>query len=141
MLGIDDAVSAVSNLASTVVSRIWPDATVVEKAKLDQIASEMTNEYQLVLSQLEINKVEAASTHIFVSGARPAAMWVGVFSLFYMGIGLSLLTWFAACVGLPAPPEFADSTSTDILMGLLGLGGLRSFDKLKGTDTKKVHMK
>jgi hypothetical protein len=138
MFGIDDAISSVSNLASTVVSRVWPDATVVEKAKLDQIAAEMTNEYNLVIGQLEINKLEAGNNSFFVAGARPAAMWVGVLSLFYMGIGGSLLSWLAVCFNLPPLPVINDHASTDILMGLLGLGGLRSFDKFKGIDTKTI---
>ena len=76
MFGIDDAITSVANLASTVVERIYPDATVVEKAKLDRIAAEISNEFNLVLGQLEINKVEASSSSIFIAGARPAAMWV-----------------------------------------------------------------
>lgn len=138
MFGIDDAISSVSNLASTVVSRVWPDATIVEKAKLDQITMEMTNEYNLIIGQLEINKIEANHPSFFVAGARPAAMWVGVLSLFYMGIGGNLFSWLVVCFGLPPLPIINDNTSTDILMGLLGLGGLRSFDKFKGVATKKV---
>jgi hypothetical protein len=138
MFGIDDAITAVTNLTSTVVQRIWPDATVVEKAKLDRLAMELSSEYSLVLSQLEINKTEAMNSSFFVAGARPAAMWVGVLSLFYMGIGGSLLSWVAICLHLPPLPIINESTSTDILMGLLGLGSLRSFDKFKGIDTKVV---
>lgn len=138
MFGIDDAISSVSNLASTVVSRVWPDATIVEKAKLDQIAMEMTNEYNLVIGQLEINKIEAGNNSFFVAGARPAAMWVGVLSLFYMGIGGSLLSWLVVCFNLPPLPVINDHAATDLLMGLLGLGGLRSFDKFKGIDTKTI---
>lgn len=138
MFGIDDAINSVANLASTIVERIYPDATVVEKAKLDRIAAEISNEFNLVLGQLEINKVEAANPSLFIAGARPAAMWVGVLSLFYMGIGGSLLNWLALCFNLPSFPIINGSASTEILMGLLGLGGLRSFDKLKGIDTKIV---
>lgn len=138
MFGIDDAIIAVSNLASTVVSRIWPDATVTEKAKLDRITTELNNEFNLILGQLEINKIEAVSPSLFIAGARPAAMWVGVITLFYMGIGGSLLNWIALCFNLPPFPPVLDTASTDILMGLLGLGGLRTYDKLKGIDTKKI---
>lgn len=138
MFGIDDAITSVANLASTVVERIYPDATVVEKAKLDRIAAEISNEFNLVLGQLEINKVEASSSSIFIAGARPAAMWVGVITLFYIGIGGSLLNWLALCFNLPPFPVVVNSASTDILMGLLGLGGLRTFDKLKGIDTKSI---
>jgi hypothetical protein len=138
MFGIDDAITSVANLASTVVERIYPDATIVEKAKLDRIAAEISNEFNLVLGQLEINKIEAGSTSFFVAGARPAAMWVGVLSLFYMGLGGNLLSWLAICFNLPPLPVINDHTATDILMGLLGLGGLRSFDKFKGIDTKTI---
>jgi len=138
MFGLDDAISSVSNLASTVVDKLFPDATTVEKAKLDKLALEMDNQYKLILGQLEINKVEAGNSNFFVAGARPAAMWVGVLSLLYSGLGLSILNWLALVFGLPAFPAFSDSAAEGILYGLLGLGGLRTVDKFNGVDTKKV---
>lgn len=138
MFGIDDAISSVSNLASTVVDKIYPDATEIEKIKLNALAAEMDNQYKLVLGQLEINKEEAQHSSFFVAGARPAALWVGVISLFYAGVGLSMLNWVTSVVHLPPFPMLSDTASEGILYGLLGLGGLRSVDKFKGVDTKKV---
>lgn len=138
MFGIDDAIAAGSKLVDDIVTRIWPDATEIEKAKLAQATQEIQNQYALVIGQLDINKVEAASPHWFVAGGRPAAIWVGVLSLLYSGIGISFLSWLALCAGLPPLPPFTDTTANTILMGLLGLGGMRTAEKLKGVETKKV---
>lgn len=138
MFGIDDAISSVSNLASTVVTRIWPDATEIEKQKVLQATAEMQNECNIILSQLKINEVEAASPHWFVAAARPAAMWVGVLSLFYSGIGISILSWIGSFFGIP-PLPFVDATAqTNLLYGLLGLGAARTVEKVKGVETKQL---
>jgi hypothetical protein len=65
-------------------------------------------------------------------------MWVGVASLFYSGIGISLLNWVAMIAGLPPLPAIDPTTANNILMGLLGIGGLRTAEKLKGVETKAV---
>ena len=139
MFGIDDAIVAGSKLIDDIVTRIWPDATEIEKAKLAQATQEIQSQYAIVLGQLDINKIEASSPHWFVAGGRPAAIWVGVISLFYSGVGVSLLSWIAVCFGLPVLPPFTDSTANTILMGLLGLGGMRTAEKLKGVETKRVN--
>jgi len=138
MFGIDDAVSAVSNLASTVVTRVWPDATEVEKGKMELAIKEVQNEYNVILGQLKINEIEASSPHWFVAGARPAAMWVSVFTLFYSGVGISLLSYIGAFWGIPPLPLIDPVAQTNLLYGLLGLGTARTVEKLKGVETKKV---
>jgi len=136
VFGIDEAVAAGSKLIDDVVTRIWPDATEIEKAKISQASAEIQNGYNLVLGQLKINEVEASSPHWFVAAARPAAMWVGVVSLAYSGIGVSFLSWLALCFNLPALPAVDPSAANNILLGLLGLGGYRTLEKVKGVDTK-----
>ncbi|UOF79331.1 holin [Caudoviricetes sp.] len=138
MFGIDDAVAAVSTLADTVVKRIWPDATLVEKARIDQVVAEMQNEYNMVLGQLKINEVEAAHPSMFVAGARPAVMWVGVATMFYSGIGVSLLTWIGSFFGVPPLPLIDPTASTNILYGMLGLGAARTVEKVKGVATSQI---
>lgn len=138
MFGMDDAVAAVATLADSAVKRIWPDATEIEKAKLTQLTAEIQNNYNVVLGQLDINKSEALSPHWFVAAARPAAIWVGVFSLLYSGIGLSLLNWLASINHLPALPFIDSSTQENLLYALLGVGGLRTAEKLKGVDTRRI---
>jgi Holin of 3TMs, for gene-transfer release len=136
MLGIDDAIAAGSNLITTIANKIAPDANIEEQGKITAALTEMQNQYALILAQLKINEVEAANPHWFVAAARPAAMWVGVLSLFYSGLGISLLSWIASCFGLPPLQPIDSGVSTDILMGLLGLGGMRTYEKTKGVDTK-----
>jgi hypothetical protein len=136
MFDIPKAIEAVSNLADTAIKRIWPDATEIEKAKIQQVTDAMKQEMATQMAQLEINKVEAASPHWFVAAGRPAVIWVGVLNLLYSGIGVSFLTWIAACFGLPPLPIVDSTTTNNILMALLGIAGMRSFDKSKGTDTK-----
>ncbi|MCX6733078.1 MAG: hypothetical protein NTV98_06080 [Candidatus Roizmanbacteria bacterium] len=79
-----------------------------------------------------------STSTLFLAGARPAAMWVGVISLLYSGIGISLLSWIALIFGLPTVPAFSDATAENILYGLLGLGGMRTVEKLKSVQTNKI---
>ena len=138
MFGIDDAIANVAKLADTVVARIWPDATEIEKAKLSQLASEIQNEYNLVLGQLKINEVEAASSSMFVAGWRPAVGWVGVGTMAYAGIGVSLLTWIGAFFGMPPLPIIDPTASNAILTAMLGIGAARTVEKVQAVATKKV---
>jgi hypothetical protein len=138
MFGIDDAITAGSGLIKTIVDKIAPDANIEEQGKITAALTEMQSQYALILSQIEVNKVEAANPSVFVAGARPAAMWVGVLSLFYSGIGISLLNWGAAMADLPPLPAIDSSVANDILIGLLGIGGLRTAEKLRGVETRKI---
>jgi len=138
MFDIPKAIESVSNLGSTIITRIWPDANETERAKATALLAEMQNEYNLVIGQIDVNKIEAASPSWFVAGARPAAMWVGVISLAYSGIGISLGTWLALCFGLPPLPLIDPVTATNLLTGLLGLGTLRTVEKVKDVATKRV---
>jgi hypothetical protein len=91
-------------------------------------------------AQTDINKVEAANPSVFVSGWRPFVGWVCAFALAYVAI-LEPIVRFVATVLFEYKGEFPkiDTTITlQVLLGMLGLGGLRSFDKMKGTDTKAV---
>lgn len=139
MFGIDDAVAAVSNLATTVVTRIYPDATEIEKQKLTQIAVEMQNEYNLILGQIEINKVEAASEHLWVSGWRPFVGWVSGTALAYSAI-LEPVMRFIAEVGFKYAGSFPviDTAITlQVLMGMLGFGAMRTAEKHLDSKSKK----
>jgi hypothetical protein len=138
MFGIDDAIAAVSKLADDVVTRIWPDATEIEKAKINQVAAEMQAQTNLVLEQLKINEVEATSPHWFVAAWRPAVGWVGVLTLLYSGIGISLATYVGAFWGIPPLPMIDPTVATNILYGLLGIGGMRTAEKIKDVATKKI---
>jgi hypothetical protein len=86
-------------------------------------------------AQAEVNKVEASNTSLFVAGWRPAIGWVGALALFYQFILYPLLCWIP---GIDTPPVPNSDALYPLIMGMLGIGTLRSFDKLKGTDTKSL---
>jgi hypothetical protein len=138
MFGIDAAIAAGSNLITTIVNKIAPDANIETQGKITAALTEMQNQYALILAQVEVNKVEAANPSVLVAGARPAAMWVGVASLFYSGIGISMLNWFANVAGLPPFQPIDPTIANDILIGLLGLGGFRTAEKIKGVETRVI---
>lgn len=122
---------SVAELATTVVNKIWPDKTEQEKAELAAAVS-------LVQGQLKINEVEAANPSVFVSGARPFIMWVCGFALAYVSI-IEPIARFITLVIYHYTGSFPsiDTTITlQVLLGLLGLGTLRSVDKKNGVASK-----
>jgi hypothetical protein len=89
---------------------------------------------QMNVAQIELNKIEAADPNIFKSGWRPAVGWVCVFALAYQFLIRPLVPW---CVGLfhstvAAMPILDMNSLMTILLGILGIGGLRTFEKVKG---------
>ena len=83
-------------------------------------------------AQLEVNKVEAGSTSLFVSGWRPFVGWTCGVALCYHFILQPFLTFLLFAFGYQMTlPTFDMGTLTTILMGMLGLGGLRSYEKVK----------
>ena len=83
-------------------------------------------------AQLEVNKVEAGHTSMFVAGWRPFTGWVCSFALLYHFILQPLLTFLLYSFGNEITlPTFDMTTLTTVLLGMLGLGGMRSFEKVK----------
>ena len=80
---------------------------------------------ELAKGQLEVNKVEAAHKNMFVAGWRPAIGWICGFALMYSTILSPILgIWFTV-------PPVDSSLLTTVLMGMLGLGAMRSFEKTR----------
>lgn len=84
--------------------------------------------------QTELNKIEAGHRSVFVAGWRPFIGWVCGVSLLYNFIVRDVLSWIIVNTGSTAslPPELAMEHLLTILMGMLGLGGMRTFEKLNG---------
>lgn len=83
--------------------------------------------------QTEVNKVEAANASVFVSGWRPAIGWCCAIALFYTYLLSPLATWGfgAAQIDVPEFPKLDDNL-WELMFGMLGMGGLRTFEKIKG---------
>lgn len=94
----------------------------------------------IITGQLEINKAEAMSGSLFRGGWRPAVGWICVMGLFYQFIIRTILPWCIdiflqvvhTTITIPTLPELDMGTLMMLLTGILGLGGLRTFEKVKG---------
>lgn len=118
---------SVADLATTVVNKIWPDKSVQER---EQLSAAVT----LAVGQMDVNKVEAANPSLFVSGWRPFIGWVCGSALTFHYIVRPLLPWLCAAFGKPVPaiPPLDLGDLITILLGMLGLGALRTREKEKG---------
>jgi len=98
-------------------------------------------EFRITQAQTKINEIEAAHPSVFVSGWRPAAGWTCVLGLFYMAIArpiiqltIDLIIFFTNDPGKFAVPPIDTAMLIQLLLGLLGLGGLRAYEKGKGVN-------
>ena len=107
-----------------------------QKAKLAHEISTMATRHaqELAKGQLEINKVEAQHRSMFVAGWRPFLGWGLSFGMIWHFVLVPLITFICAFAGMDIPdlPFFDMESLMTVLLGMLGLGGLRSFEKAKG---------
>lgn len=107
-----------------------------QKAKLAHDLATMADRHaqELAVAQIEVNKAEAASGSIFKGGWRPAIGWVcaSAFAYHFVLQPVIVFAVLSAGVDLPALPEFDMASLMTVMMGMLGLGGLRTYEKQKG---------
>ena len=107
-----------------------------QKAKLAHEIATMSEKHaqEIAMSQIEVNKAEAASGSIFKGGWRPFIGWVCGLAFAYHFILQPILVFILAAIGaeLPELPEFDMGTLLPVLGGMLGIGGLRTYEKQKG---------
>lgn len=117
---------AVADLATSVISKIWPDKSVQEQAQLAAAVA-------LVQGQLSVNQAEASNPSLFVAGWRPFVGWVCGSGLAWNYIGRPIAETAMTMYGHPTSLPAADmSELTPLLMGMLGLGLMRTVEKIKG---------
>ena len=89
---------------------------------------------EIALAQIEVNKAEAASGSLFKGGWRPAVGWVCAIAFAYHFILKDLIIFGCSIGGIDIPelPEFDMGTLLTVLGGMLGIGGLRTYEKQKG---------
>ena len=123
-----------------VLDKIIPDPQAAAEAKLKALElaqkgdlAALDAELRLALGQIEVNKAEAA-TDMFRGGWRPAVGWVCVVGLAYQFVMQPVLPWVVALFGAQVPPLPAidNETLMVLLTGMLGLGGLRTIERVKG---------
>lgn len=105
----------------------------VEEIKLQMVRDAADAASREVQGQLNVNAAEAANTNLFVSGWRPFIGWVCGLGLATQFMVNPLVTWIAALAGKPvAFPSLDLGTLLTLLFGMLGLGAMRSYEKVQG---------
>ena len=149
ILKINDIIKGVGDIADELFTS--------DEERLKIVLQEKTIEANLIQGQLAVNAKEASHTSVFVAGWRPFIGWIGGLALAYQFILYPLLVWIwslgqaqgwipchtdpnlvSAVCTFTTPPVLDSGALFAMLTGLLGIGGMRSFDKLMRTDTKKV---
>lgn len=131
---ISEIVGAVKDLASELI--VDPDKKKEINLKLKEI-EDRANErlHEQMIAQVEVNKIEAASSSVFVAGYRPAIGWVGAAALAYAYI---ISPFLGIWVELPQT-DFEGLFA--IVMSMLGVGAMRSYEKVKGVATTDMTTK
>lgn len=123
--GIADAVAA----GLKVIDKFVPDPEAKAKAE-EQLRSDLQAWDK---AQTDVNAVEAANENIFVSGWRPALGWTCAFAFAFIYVIGPMITWLSTMAGNPIPlPSFNVDALMGLTLGMLGLGGLRTYEKVKG---------
>ena len=111
-----------------------------QKARLAHDLATMADNHaqELAKAQLEVNKVEAAHHSLFVSGWRPAVGWVCVLGMFGNFITIPFANFVLALLEIQIIiPLVPLETMMPVLMGMLGLGAMRTYEKKSGVDRKR----
>lgn len=126
-----EPITAVLDIGGKLIDRLWPDPVQAANAKLELAKLHANGELQIIAGQLDINKAEAANPSLFVSGWRPFVGWVCGVGLAMQFLIAPLITWGAAVIGktIVLPPLDLAILIT-MLGGMLGLGGLRTVEKI-----------
>lgn len=107
-----------------------------QKAKLAHEIATLAEKqaHDAAMAQVEVNKAEAKHRSIFVAGWRPFIGWVCGIALAYHFVLAPLIVFGVAWSGaeIPEIPTFDMDSLMTVLLGMLGLGGMRSFEKAKG---------
>lgn len=122
-----------------VIDKLIPDPQASAQAKTEAMRLHQAGEFkqiesdlQMALGQIEINKIEATAPDMFRGGWRPAVGWVCVTGLLYTYLMQPLLAWASGIWSVPAPPTLDLGDLLVLLGGMLGFGGMRMLERLRG---------
>lgn len=123
--GIDDAIAA----GLKILDKFIPDPA--ERVKAEEALRQSLLQWDK--AQTDVNAVEAANDNIFVSGWRPMLGWTCAISFAFIYVCAPLITWASTLAGYPVPlPSFNVDALISLTFGMLGLAGMRSWEKAKG---------
>ena len=131
--GVSGLLNSAGQFAKDIRQAITGEISPEKKAEIEQRALEI--EYALTKAQTDINLEEAKHPSIFVAGWRPFVGWVCGFSLGWQFIGSPIFEWITKIADKNvSAPEMDTGSLVTVLFALLGLGGMRTFEKYKNSE-------
>jgi len=134
------------NISSIIdsVGKVAGDLITTDKEKMQLEIENRKLGQAIDIAQIQVNKEEAKSSSLFVSGWRPAVGWIGAAALAYQFLAYPILgwawKWLQAMGYVPAemsPPPLLDAEQLWVMLsGILGIAGMRTFEKQKGVASK-----
>lgn len=117
-----------------VVDKIIPDKAQQSVAKLELEKALVANANNINIETIKTNQIEAGHKSVWVAGWRPAIGWSCSLGIAWLFIGHPLATWVAMLMGHDAMvmPTIDTEILLELTLAMLGMAGLRTFEKLKG---------
>ena len=130
MLGnlLSGGITGVLNGVKSLISEFHMDPAKAAELEIKLLKVQ----HEMEKAQVEVNMQEAKHPDWRVAGWRPATGWICAAGLGYQALLQPLLAWAALLAELPSPPPIDTSLLTTVLLGMLGLGGIRAYEKMKG---------
>jgi len=126
-------INAILPIIGSVIDKVIPDNNAKAKAKADIEKALIDNASKINLAQAETNKIEAAHRSVWVSGWRPFLGWVAGCGFAWVFVAAPLVQWVLVLNGIDvALPELQTDVLMELTLAMLGLAGLRSWEKSKG---------
>ena len=115
------------------ISKVVDELHTSEEEKLDKKILMQRLQQKLAEKQLDVNAKQASHRSVFVAGWRPAIGWCGAMALFFAFILSPCIEWYAKFSGIDiVPPAIETGPLLAIVTSMLGVAGMRSFEKAKG---------
>lgn len=133
------AIGPIFTFLDTALKRAFPDKTERDRIQGEIERAVLAGDLAVLQGQLAVNLAEAQNEHLFVSGWRPFVGWTCGSSLAWAAVLRPMLEWTLSVCGVQVPPlpNLAAEMTTPILGALLGIGGMRTFEKIQGANKRR----
>lgn len=126
-------VLSILEIGAKLLDKVIPDKDAREKAQAELIKAAQDQDFQLALAQIRVNEEEAKSENIFKSGWRPSIGWTCSVAFILHFVAFPIINFVIVALGYKEVViSFDMTTLMTVLGGLLGIGGLRTYEKVKG---------
>jgi hypothetical protein len=133
-------IGSLLDIGSKIIDRVWPDPASRDAAKLELFKAQQAGEFKVLdqafaeaQAQIGVNTVEASNSNLFVAGWRPFIGWTCGMAFAYKFVLAPSFAFGLAVFGHTVTLPVLDFTEmSSVLMGMLGLGAMRSYEKVKG---------